>query len=119
MDVTIQLRSKIKNLPILNKPSPVGEGARVIRYEGIGVKLDCIGIYNYGGVPYALLVSRNPAVEEWVRLSEAGKPEEEYDYCFVTHLVAESDKISSAIMELAKATNRQAAALEEIAGKMK
>lgn len=65
-------------LVILDTPRPRGEGAQVRRTLMKGAQVYAYEIFNFQGVPYAMLVPADPLKPEWARVSEKGSLVPEY-----------------------------------------
>lgn len=96
-------------LKIWDTPRPQSQGAILRRAEPKGAQLYASRIISFAGVPYALLIPRDPTKPEWVRVSEAGSAVPEY--CEVYDLEVETDQASG----VAKQLGRIADAIEKLA----
>lgn len=84
-------------MDILDRPISQSEGAKVLRKEQCGTRLTAIAKIFKNGVPYAVLVPREPNKPEYMRIAER---DNSIVFAEVIEIEPETDKIAEAIKEL-------------------
>jgi len=89
-------------------PRPESQGSKIVRAYPVGAQLYAYVIHRFEGVPYALLVPKDPTRNEWVRVSEAddsGKNVEIFELSPADTTAI--DSIAAAISHLADVLERK------------